>query len=292
MEQKTGFKELFLRIVAIVGLIAVLILGAWGIILLAFNLAGIFTGTKSIGSLFSHPNTDIATTTVVVVGTNTNTGSSEPVVITPPVKPVVTTTKPTAVYTAAPQRAALYGLPDLAVTITSVTSLSSVQGRTVVKFIVENDGTNVARAGWNFNVVLPLTPSYTYQATAQQALYPGDKIAYTLTYDDPNFYNQYQNQYYNQNGYNGNYQYQAQQTCYTYNGYQNVAGPCAAGYDSNSNAYYNPNSNYYNQNGGTNYYNGTNYPTYRSGTVTVVVDPQNWILEAIEYNNTASRSTY
>jgi nitrate reductase NapE component len=44
MEQKTGFKELILRLVAIVGLIAVLILGAWGIILLAFNLVGIFSG--------------------------------------------------------------------------------------------------------------------------------------------------------------------------------------------------------------------------------------------------------
>ena len=50
---------MFLRTVAIVGLIAVLVLGAWGIILLAFNLPTIFSNVgSSISALFGgEPNT-------------------------------------------------------------------------------------------------------------------------------------------------------------------------------------------------------------------------------------------
>lgn len=310
MEQKTGFKEMFLRLVAIVGLIAVLILGAWGIILLAFNVVGFFNGTgSSLGSLFSHDNTPAitATTTDITVPPATVVTT-----VTPPVsKPTTTNTaRPTAVYTAAAQRAPLYGLPDLAVTVTSVTSLSSVQGRMVVQFVVSNIGTNVALSGWTFNAKLPLSPSYTYQSSAQQALYPGDKIAYTLTYDDPNFRNNYNNQNGNQNqvcsqqypytctyNYNNQYQYQqypSNQTCYTYNGYQNVPGPCYQ-YDQDSNPY-NPNYNYYNTNSNSYYGNNQNYYNNNSGyypyggTVVVTVDPQNWVPELLEYNNSASKS--
>lgn len=293
MEQKSGFKEVFLRLVAIVGLIAVLILGAWGIILLAFNVVGFFTSGGGIASLFPQKNTP----QVVVQENNTPTKAQTPA------KPAVGGAQPTAVYMAAPTRTQLYGLPDLQVTIGSITSFSSVQGRTSVQFVVENIGTNVALSGWTFNASLPLTPAYTYQSGAQQALYPGDKIAFTLTYDDPNFrYNpgqvctmQYPNYNCNYN-YGTNYpQYQQPQTCYTYNGYQNIPGPCYQ-YDNNSNPY-NPNYNYYgnqqNQynsgNPNYNYYNNGYYP-YTSRTVTITLDPQNWVPEAVEYNNFASKN--
>jgi len=397
MEQKTGWKEAFLRLVAIVGLIAVLILGAWGIILLAFNLVGLFNGTpvnfgsmwgnakeevvitlpstvasgKSFSASWKHTNapegdysfavsyacedglslegalpaggyqaidcetpfnftgatekmmliarnsgdtTATAEITVasidIATGDTTSSGtksiSVKPaakttnVVTTPKPTTTVTTPKPTVVYTPAVQSAPLYGLPDLRVTISSVTSLSSVQGRTSVQFVVENIGTNVARSGWTFNALLPLTPSYTYQSNSQQALNPGDKIAYTLTYDDPTYrnYNQYnqnqvctlqypnyncnyQNQYQYQNNYNYQYNtYNTPTTCYTYNGYVNIAGPCT-----NDNTVYNPNYNYYT--GSNNY----GYYPY-GGTVTITVDPQNWVQELIEYNNSASKSIY
>jgi hypothetical protein len=77
MEQNTGFKELFLRLVAIVGLIAVLVLGAWGIILLAFNLVGLFTGSVHLSNLFSNKPAVVqqqATTTAPVVITQNNNG--------------------------------------------------------------------------------------------------------------------------------------------------------------------------------------------------------------------------
>lgn len=302
MEQQTGFKEMFLRLVAIVGLIAVLILGAWGIILLAFNLVGIFTGSVHIQDLFkSTPTEQVATTTTPVVVTqnngntsNTNTGST---------KPTTSSAQPTAVYTAAPRVAQLYGLSDLVVTMQSVTSLSSVQGRVVVQFTVTNVGTNVTNSGWTFNAQLPLQPTYTYQTQGQQALYPGDSIAYTLTYDDPRFtrnqnqyctlqYPNYNCNYYNQNqNYYNQYNYQNYNNtgiCYTYNGYQNIPGPCPYGYDNNSNPIYGSNYNYnqyYNQYTNPNYNYGYNY----NGVVTITVDPQNWVPESAEYNNTASR---
>ncbi len=287
MEQQTGLKEVFLRLVAIVGLIAVLILGAWGIILLAFNLVGLFTGAVTFSSLFGRDTTTppVATTTVPVVivpstntgsntgtntgtnaGTNTNTGS-----------------QPNAVYTPAATRATnLYGLPDLAVTIKSVTSLSSVQGRTAVQFTVANVGTNIARSGWSFNAQLPLVPAYTYQSQGQQALYPGDSIAFTLTYDDSRYSQPCTLQYpnYNCNNYNQypyqQYPYNNTGTCYTYNGYQNIPYPCDNTYSSG-----NPNYNYYNQNYNYGYY---------GGIVTIHLDPQNWVQESNEYNNTASKS--
>lgn len=293
---------MFLRLVAIVGLIAVLILGAWGIILLAFNLVGIFTGSVNLGDLFKS-NEQVATTTTPVVVTNnngntsnTNTGSN---------KPTTTTSQPTAVYTAAPRVAQLYGLSDLVVTMKSVTSLSSMQGRVVVQFTVTNVGTNVTNSGWTFNAQLPLQPAYTYQSQGQQALYPGDSIAYTLTYDDPRYqqnnnqyctlqYPNYNCNYYNQNqNYYNQYNYQTYNnsgTCYTYNGYQNVAGPCPYGYDTNGNPIYGSNYNnqyYNNQYTNPNYNYGYNYNQY--GVVTVTVDPTNSVPESVEYNNTASR---
>lgn len=297
MEEKAGVKELFLRLVAIVGLIAVLILGAWGIILLAFNLVGIFTGAVDIKSLFTSKTPSEETAGPVVTTKPATTGTSKPATTG-----TVTAAQPTAVYTAAPRVAQLYGLADLKVTITSVNSLSSYQGRTVVQFTVENVGTNVALSGWSFNAQLPLTPAYTYQSQSQQALYPGDSIAYTLTYDDPAYRTNYpctmqypyntnctypQYQYNNQNYYQ---QYPNNGTCYTFNGYQNIPGPCPLGYDGNGNPlygsnyqynytqpYYNPNYNY-----------NQNYYGYR--TVSITVDPQNWVPEAVEYNNTSSKS--
>jgi len=301
MEQQTGLKEVFLRVVAIVGLIAVLILGAWGIILLAFNLVGLFNGSVHLSNLFNNDNAQVATTTAPVVVTNNNSSNTNTTSTSKPSGSTSQTGATTAVYTAAPRATTLYGLSDLKVTITSVNSLSSVQGRTVVQFTIINGGTNTANAGWTFNASLPYQNStYTYQSAPQQALYPGDSIAYTLTYDDPSYqynnsYNPYCNTslygyqycatYNNNTQYYNQYNYVQPQTCYTYNGYQNIPYPCDNGYQSG-----NPNYDYYNQyNSNYNYnynYNGSNYG-YR--TVTINVDPQNYVPESAEYNNSASK---
>jgi cytoskeletal protein RodZ len=71
--EKTPARDLFLRTVAVLGLIAILLLGAWGIIQLAFAIPTVFSNLGgSISSLF--------TTTP---GTNT-TATKEAITVTVP----------------------------------------------------------------------------------------------------------------------------------------------------------------------------------------------------------------
>ena len=137
-------------------------------------------------------------------------------------------------YTPAAHRGTLYGQGDLAVHIVSA---SPIGGRYSLQFFIVNEGTNVIPQGWTFTAALPLSPSYTYQSNAQQALYPGDKIAYTLGFDlnsyaQPVYQPQYAaNNYYTQPAYPSNCGY-AQN--YTYNGvynYPNVSYGCNNGYN-------------------------------------------------------------
>ena len=302
MSEKTGFRDSALRAVAIIGLIAILVLGAWGIIQLVLGLPDFFnnlgggtstnkpaaaeqvvisapsivtaaqpftlswahqnasgnygfaisyscasglmiaapipTGQMQLvpcGTPFNFTNAkdsvqlipvlpnnatqkQVTTTFTVVAnrlsdGLVTATGSSSVVTVLPqrnttgsvtpaptpapastptPVPtpaPVVTPTptpapsQPSASYTPSGRTTNLYGNPDLATRILSVTPMGA---RVSVKFEVTNLGTNVAPYGWEFQAQLPLNPVYTYVSHAQQKLYPGDKIVYTLGFDAPN----------------------------------------------------------------------------------------------------------
>lgn len=326
------FKDNVLRVVAVLGLIAVLLLGAWGIIQLAFWLPSLFGGvTGNIGGIFkrepapatltialpvgvtagtpftlswSHNNATGAhgyalayqcrdgvtfdalqggkTTKIVCNTPFTLTGSSSvqltarlaaatkatPVgvsvaatnaagtivatstggtVVSPaaaatttPAKPKpASTTKPASTYYASGRTQNLYGLPDLHVAMNSAYSQS---GRAVAQFTVSNIGTNVSPANWSFTALLPINGGYTYQSPAQQALYPGDRIVFTMGYDSVGNYGQNCGQY-NQGGYG-----------YTI--------PC---YDM-----------------------GGNYGGQQN--VTVTVDPYGMIAEMSKANNSASRS--
>lgn len=363
-------REVFLRTIAIIGLIAVLVLGAWGIILLAFNLPAVFgTIGSSIRGAFGGPTTPSAELSVsapqsaasgttiqvswehaggadtmytlsfvcesgltvkaprangsyeevscntpfnfvnarenirlipTVTGTATKSFvvtvnalnadgnpiafSSATVNVTPGTSGTPTTpstpsngssTNGGSTYVPAASRPAqLYGYADLVVHISSITPLTQHYGyghnnqtrRYTMQFTIENVGTNVTQHGWNFNTLIPWQPqTYTFTSERQQALYPGDKIVYTLgfdawtggTYHNPD----------NQNI-----------TCgYRYNGYTNVY----------SCGYYDTNGNWVDV--GTNY-NTPNYhyPYPSNRTVTVNVDPNNWVPEANETNNRAT----
>ncbi|MBC7836167.1 hypothetical protein H7X87_00095 [Acetobacteraceae bacterium] len=176
-QKNSGVRDTFLRTVAVLGLLAVLILGAWGIILLASYLPTVFYAD-------TNEEIDSSDNSVVVIPDD-----SEPTVVpiqpSTPTRPIYTqptyTNQPSATYVAAPQRAALYGSPDLGVYINSV----APQGNRIsMQFTVQNVGTNIASGGWMFNALLPWYPnSYTYASPSQQALYPGDKIVYTLSFD-------------------------------------------------------------------------------------------------------------
>jgi len=168
-------------------------------------------------------------------------------------------------YVASQRTTQLFGYPDLSVRITSATS---VRGTATVQFVVENTGTNVTPANWSFVAYLPIqTPQYP--SGPQRALYPGDKIVYTLTYSDSVYGASYP--YYN----NG----------YTY-GTCNMYGPCAVpGYQGGYQPY-----DPYRQNQYGYYYNYGNYggPTQKS--VAITVDPYNQVLESTKANNTASQT--
>ena len=115
-----SLKDSLLRGIALLGLIVVLVLGAWGIILLAFNLPS-FLGSvgTSISALFTRED-----------GPSPLEEPDVPIVVTPtqPTTPQPAPTGapgPSYVYTPAPQVPQLYGLPDISVRILSITPAGS-----------------------------------------------------------------------------------------------------------------------------------------------------------------------
>ncbi|MDE1924594.1 MAG: hypothetical protein KGH79_00210 [Patescibacteria group bacterium] len=343
-QEKPSVWDIFLRTIAVLGLIAVLLLGAWGIIQLAVSLPSVFGGIgNSVSSLFSggahketlavsapssaassqqitvswtHQNgngdyayslsyacqnglslkaplptgsyqtiacntpfnfvnasahmivipvasvsqpvplTLTVTATQLSTGAITTTGSATTNITgtaTQPKTSAYTSPAPTMSYQPAPVRATLYGYPDLAVRYVGVVPQG---GLTALQFSVENNGTNVTPAGWTFNAQLPVNGGYTFVSQPQQALYPGDKILYTLSFQTPS---QYQTGYpygYTSNGYG--YTGQGSYAC---SGYIPCIPPTQYGY---------PYQNY-----------GYGY----TGSVTIMVDPYNYIPELNKINN-------
>ena len=222
------------------------------------------TGTASAPLAYTVTATNLSTGVITSSGTATTTvapsGSApKPAAVKPA---VTTTTKPASTYYAAPTRAALYGYPDLAVQIVSVTPSGT---RTTVQFVISNVGTNIVAGGWTFNTMLPINGSYTFASQPQQALYPGDKIVYNLSFSNNFPTTQNTNPY---------PQYQA--TGYTAGSYT------CNGYTCTTPTY----------NGSYPYNTGYNYTSgYSIGTVTITADPFNYIAELNKGNNTASATT-
>jgi hypothetical protein len=309
MAQKS-FKDTFLRGIALLGLIVVLVLGAWGIILLAFNLPSFLGGVSdSVSGLFTRgeeseedeteeeEEVEEPETPVVVTPTRptTPTAPSQP---GQPVSP--SQGGPTYVYTPASVPAVqLYGLPDLRTSIVSVTPSGN---RYVMQFVVENVGTNTAYAGWNFNAILPINSRYTYVAPGQRALNPGDRIVYTLTFDRSTYgynypYNyDYDDRYYDDERYDDcNKNYQRWDLDEWKDWYEDVFDRDADSRDDwdeydwetwyedfcddRDDDHYDYDYNY-----GYPYYQ---YPT-GGRSVTIVIDPQNRVYEQNEYNNSTT----
>ncbi len=271
MATHTTFRENLLRVIAVIGLIAILLLGAWGIIQLAFRLPTFFstigrakealsvsvsaqsTSDKAMAVSWKHANksgeysyslsyscaeglafaapvpagayqlvkcdtpfnytgastsTSIipvlkdaakATTTITIAATRLSDGvitskatgmtmvaastTTSAAATKPAAAKPATSAKPASTYVASGRTTNLYGAPDLAVQILTAPAEARVGARVSLQFVVTNIGTNLAPAGWTFNAVLPYTPVYVYPAGGQQALYPGDKIVYTMGYD-------------------------------------------------------------------------------------------------------------
>lgn len=198
-----------LMALAIVGFIALVAAGMYLAVYSAryvpTTISKIGSAAVALSSVFTHGPSGLAvvpgstSTTTIPFGDSTTTTSTT--TTTPPASTGTgattagpeTTTSTQIGGTTAP--AAYFGLPDLAVNITSVGYLTTNSPdsfvaaavvpngyRPAVKFTVKNIGTNVAGA-WRFSAVIPTTIGFQYQSVAQQPLNPGDSIDYTLGFD-------------------------------------------------------------------------------------------------------------
>lgn len=172
------------------------------------NTALIVSGTAE---LTVTPSDKTADDRMEKVGSNTPVPAKPMPVVPPPVKKetftaydgVTTATtgaKTEKTYTVtSPVPATANGLPDLMVNILAVgvidpttnvfTATSSVKlsERAAVRFEIANRGGKPSGA-WRFNAVLPTFPAHIFHSEDQQTLAPGDKIEFTLGFDqiDPN----------------------------------------------------------------------------------------------------------
>jgi len=86
------------------------------------------------------------------------------------------------------------GKPDLKVTFIETGYVDKATGeffasstvmstmRIAVRFTIENAGTKTSPQ-WSFNAVLPTSPNHTFHSTGQRELKPGERIEYTLGFD-------------------------------------------------------------------------------------------------------------
>ncbi len=194
--ESRNYRDTLLRGIALLGLILILVLGAWGIIVLAFNVPNFLSSAgTTIANLFEVDREDEDTVEVPVVSTSTTTESPRVTAGTASTGSTKAPSSPKTTssysYAPAPQPVAqLYGYADLATRIVSVVpqpapTYASGGSRYSFVFEISNVGSNIAQYGWAFTAQLPLDPTYTYNSGPQQALRPGDKIVYTLGFDLP-----------------------------------------------------------------------------------------------------------
>ena len=139
-----------------------------------------------------------ASTTIFFGGATTTKPSTSTTAKKPAVKSPGTTTSNVYQISGATNTAALSGLPDFVVIIDAVGYLATTSAesfiasstvptisRPAVKFTIKNIGANVSGA-WRFSASIPTQSSYIYQSQPQQPLNPGDRIEYTLGFDQAN----------------------------------------------------------------------------------------------------------
>lgn len=157
-----------------------------------------------LGSLFTRAPVDApsAAISTPTASTTIQIGGENPVATQPATKtkPISTTAGAATggtyqIGTSTPQGAALSGLPDLITIIDAVGYLTSTStdsfiasstvpggARVAVRFTIKNVGTNTTGA-WRWSASIPTESSYIYQSQPQQSLAPGDRIEYTLGFD-------------------------------------------------------------------------------------------------------------
>ncbi len=226
------------------------------------------SGAQTKPVVFSVTATKLSSGAVTATASSTLSLSAAPATTTTAVKPATPAKKPAASTVKPAPRAQLYGNPDLAVRITSTQTVVRQGERVSLNFIVENIGTNVTPANWSFSANLPYsTTGYQYQSPGQKALYPGDKIAFTLGFTASTNYTAPYTQPYTQYP---SYDYASQSGwSYTATCFGDPACNTAGAY-------------------GYQNYGQQNYGYQQPQTATISIDPYNYIQELSKYNNIAS----
>jgi hypothetical protein len=212
--ERSNGRRAAINTLAVVGFIALIIIGivlaiySARYIPKAFNRIG--AAAVSLSQTFRPAQTPaslevVATTTLPIAAPSTASTSATAVTTTEAaviasIKPAHTTagTKTSGTYTTVPvsvPAAALYGKPDLTVSITDIGYLTGASNDTfissptipagshgAVKFVISNIGTN-ASGQFSFNAAIPTAPSFTFTSPFQQSLLPNDRIEYTLGFD-------------------------------------------------------------------------------------------------------------
>ena len=210
-ETNTSVRNTTINSLAVVGFLALTVLGLWLAVYLSrfvpVAVNGIGEAAVYIGSVFTpnqEPSLSVVPTTAsttIFFGEASSTVSTSTATT-----PVVTKPKPVN-QVAGPETSGAYqisgatttaqfsGLSDLVVNITAIGYLETTSAdsfvasstvpsgkRPAVRFVIKNIGTNVT-GPWRFSASIPTQTAYIYQSQPQQSLNPGDNIEYTLGFD-------------------------------------------------------------------------------------------------------------
>lgn len=202
---------------AVIGFVALVGMGMWlavystrfvPSVVSRIGEAAVYVGsifTPAATSSLSVVPTPIATTTLSFGGASATTSpaaTDQPIATHPQTQNATpaagTKTDTTYEIGTTTTPAAFSGLPDFIVTIDAVGYLATTSAdsfvasstvpagsRPAVKFSIKNIGTNVSGA-WRFSASIPTQVAYIYQSQPQQPLGPGDRIDYTLGFDQAN----------------------------------------------------------------------------------------------------------
>ena len=190
---------------AVVGFVALVAAGMWLAVYATRFVPAVVNGAGEaavyLGSLFTlapEPTLSVISTPVASTTIPFGNATSTPATSTPQ-KTVKSVAGPetSGAYQidGATSTPTLFGLPDLIVEITAVGYLGGASAssfiasstvpagaRPAISFTIKNIGTN-AIGPWRFSASIPTSTAYIYQSQLQQSLNPGDRIDYTLGFD-------------------------------------------------------------------------------------------------------------
>lgn len=221
--KRDSIKNGAFKALAVLGAITIIYVGAYAIVLGLRNLpnigrgitqtthsariflADVFLFSRKVPSTATTTNNNLTATSTLVIATTTTPVETPVTTYHPPV-----TTRPSGTITAGVPTTHTYpgystsggsvvsnpnGKPDLFVTIisygtldkstnayTATTTTISRSERIAIRFEVWNKG-DKTNPTWRLNGYLPTYPTQIFNSDEQQAINPGDKIEYTLGFD-------------------------------------------------------------------------------------------------------------